>query len=62
MLQEISKNLIENDYLFRELILSHLKITLVTVLMAVVIGLFLGILIAEHRRYAGFVIAFVNIV
>lgn len=62
MLQEISKNLTENDYLFRELILSHLKITLVTVLMAVVIGLFLGILIAEHRRYAGFVIAFVNIV
>lgn len=62
MLQEISKNLIENDYLFRELILSHLKITLVTVLMAVVIGLFLGILIEEHRRYTGFVIAFVNIV
>lgn len=62
MLQEVSKNLIENGNFFRELVISHLKITIITVLIAVIIGLLLGILIAEHRKFASLTITFVNTV
>ena len=41
---------------FQELILQHIKIASTAILISGSIGLFLGILISEHRRFATWII------
>lgn len=62
MIGKIFIGFIENKSLFISLVLSHLFITLVSVGLAIIIGLVIGMLISENKRLAGFVIGLVNVV
>lgn len=62
MIKELMWNLTENKEFFRELVLSHVRITLITVMIAIAIGLLIGIFISEHRKLAGTMISVVNVV
>ena len=46
---------------FQELILQHIKIASTAILISGSIGLFLGILISEHRRFATWIIGVINV-
>lgn len=47
---------------FAGLLLNHFKISAISVLMASILGIAIGILISEHDRFASFVLGIVNIV
>lgn len=46
---------------FRELILQHIRIASTAILISGTIGLLLGILISEHRRFSTWIIGVINI-
>lgn len=61
MMRSIITELANNSGFFSELMLSHIRITLIAVVIAVILGMAIGILISEHKKVAGLVISFVNI-
>lgn len=61
MIKSITAALINDRGFFSELILSHIQITLIAVIIAVFLGMTIGILISEHKKIAGIVLSFVNI-
>lgn len=62
MLREFFLNIVSQSAFFTELLYSHIQITLISVSIATVLGLLLGIFISEHRRFSDFVISIVNII
>lgn len=62
MIKNIITEFINNSELFTKLILSHVQITLISVSIAIVIGLLIGILISEKRNIANVIISIVNVV
>lgn len=61
MLKKLFMNLIGERELFLELVLDHIKITLISVIIATIIGILVGIFISENKRIASSVISLVNI-
>lgn len=51
----------QSDF-FAELLLNHFKISAISVLMACILGIVIGILISEHDRFANIILGIVNIV
>ncbi|MGQ1943954.1 ABC transporter permease/substrate-binding protein [Ornithobacterium rhinotracheale] len=47
---------------FRDLLIEHLQITLISAFFSLLLGLSIGILISEKRQFSGFIISIVNIV
>lgn len=62
MLWDMWSLLMERREFFGGLLLDHLKISMSSILIAVVLGLLAGILISEYRRSSKFVIAIVNLI
>ncbi len=62
MLQEIFALYRDRSDWFRELFIAHMRLCGISILIAGCIGLVLGILIAEHRRFAPPVIGVCNVV
>lgn len=62
MIAEVWNLFIERPEFFEELILQHLRITAVAILIAVALGLFIGILISEYKKAAPCVLGIINIV
>ena len=60
-LKEVIQIYIERKDWFLELIAAHIGLSLVAILCAGVIGLFLGIWISEHEKAAGPVLAVANV-
>lgn len=52
---------LDNKYFFTNLIVEHMKITLISSLVAIIIGAFIGIVISEKRKIANIVISVVNV-
>ena len=62
MLQKILHLFINNFPFFGKLILTHLGIALTAALIATILGIWLGLILSEHPKYAGSVIAVINVV
>lgn len=62
MLKELFLNIVDQSTFFIGLLYSHIQITLVSVSIAIVVGLLLGIFISEHRRFSDPIISIVNII
>ena len=62
MIKKLVEELVNNFDFFAKLILSHVQITLISVIIAIIIGLIIGILISEKRNLANLIISIVNIV
>ena len=56
MIHGIFSLYVERWPFFQELILQHIKIASTAILISGSIGLFLGILISEHRQFATWII------
>lgn len=61
MLDKILGPLIENKELFIKLTIDHIAITLISSAIAAIIGISLGIIISEHRKYSKPVISVINV-
>ena len=62
MIAEVWNLFKERPKFFEELILQHLRITAVAILIAVALGLLIGILISEYKKAAPCVLGIINIV
>lgn len=62
MLKEIGMILVERREFFGELFLDHLRISLISIFIAIAIGFALGILISEYHRASKTVISIVNFI
>lgn len=61
MIQGIFSLYAERWPFFQELIFQHIRIASTAILIAGTIGLVLGILISEHRKYATWIIGVINV-
>lgn len=61
MLKEIFLNLVENYSFFRDLLFSHIQITLISCFAAIITGLPIGVFISENKKFSTFTISLVNI-
>lgn len=61
-LQDVATLLVDRADWFAELTVAHIALSAVAIVVAGVIGLALGILIAEYRRFAPIVIGICNVV
>ena len=61
MIHGIFSLYVERWPFFQELILQHIKIASTAILISGTIGLFLGILISEHRKFATWIIGIINV-
>lgn len=61
MIQGIFSLYAERWPFFQELIFQHIRIASTAILIAGTIGLILGILISEHRKYATWIIGIINV-
>lgn len=61
MIQGIFSLYAERWSFFQELIFQHIRIASTAILIAGTIGLVLGILISEHRKYATWIIGVINV-
>lgn len=61
-MQGFFQNLSGDIGFYGGLLLSHIQITLLSVVLATMIGLFIGIWISKHRRYAAILISVINII
>lgn len=62
MIQEVVQSLVSRWDLYSQLILEHLALSFVSISIAGVLGLLLGIFISEYQKTSGFVLALVNII
>lgn len=62
MLQKVVSLFINDFPFFGRLILTHLGIALTSALIATILGIWLGMILSEHPKYAGTVIAVINVV
>ncbi len=60
-MNDLLDNLIQNGDFYLKLTLEHLKLTLIASLIAVGLGILIGILISEKKKVANVVISLVNI-
>lgn len=62
MLVEIWKSLVSRSDFYAKLAIEHLTISLLSILIAGIIGLIIGIVISEYRKSSGFVLTLINII
>ncbi|MGB5824493.1 MAG: ABC transporter permease [Proteocatella sp.] len=62
MIADVAKLIFERREFFTKLIIEHLGISCISILIAGIIGLFLGILISEKKRLSPFVLGFTSII
>lgn len=61
MINKIFNELATNSSFYLELLKEHIIITFTAVIIAIIIGLSVGILISQKPKVAGYVISVVNI-
>lgn len=61
MLQDLIHLFIERLDFFLDLVLQHLIISGTSIILAAFLGLIIGILISEYRRYSTYIISIINI-
>lgn len=61
MFYELIRNFVENFPFFSDLLLSHIQITIISVVLAIFFGISFGVLISEYKRYSSIILSFVNI-
>lgn len=61
MIQGIFSLYVERWPFFQELIFQHIRIASTAILISGTIGLILGVLISEHRKYATWIIGIINV-
>lgn len=62
MIKEIIFQLIEKKEFFINLLLEHLKISIIAIIIATILGLILGILISEYKKSSKFVLGVINFI
>ena len=61
MISQLTKLLTEDFKFFLNLTVEHILISLLAISIASVLGIILGIIISEHRRFSGLILGTVNI-
>ncbi len=62
MILEVWKSLVTRTDFYVELILEHLTISLISIVIAGILGLLIGICISEYKKMSGAVLTFINII
>lgn len=62
MFKNIIIDLTKNYHFYFDLVISHLQISLIAASISAIVGIFVGVVIAEKRKYAPLIINFVNII
>lgn len=62
MIRDVLTIYIERWDFFSNLILEHIRISLISILIATAAGLLLGVFISEHKRTRPFVLSLVNVI
>lgn len=62
MINEILNLLVERRTFFTNLLLEHLKISIISILIAIVFGLIIGILISEYKRTSRLTLGSINFI
>lgn len=60
-MKQVFTYFIENKEFFTGLLLDHLKITVIASVLAIIFGIFIGIIISEKKKIANLVISAVNV-
>lgn len=60
--ERVVENLRDNYDFFLNLVFSHMKITLISVFIAITVGITIGIFISEYKKISGIVISIVNVI
>lgn len=62
MIKDIAFQLVDKKDFFINLLLEHLEISLISIIIATIIGLFLGILISEYEKSSKLVLGIINFI
>ena len=62
MIKDIAFQLVDKKDFFINLLLEHLDISLISIIIATIIGLFLGILISEYEKSSKLVLGIINFI